>query len=107
MSLKTTLIFSGEDDLIDVMDEVMDMASKWRPLGLALRLKPAQLDTISSKNHTDPTECLGDMLLSWLRKCYDTTKFGQPSWRLLCQAIHKPAGGNNPGLAKMIAGRKS
>ena len=30
----------------------MDMASKWRPLGLSLRLKPAQLDTISSKNHT-------------------------------------------------------
>ena len=103
MSLKTTLIFPGEDDLIDVMDEVMDMASKWRPLGLALRLKPAQLDTISSKNHTDPTECLRDMLLSWLQQHYDTTKFGEPSWRLLCQAIHKPAGGNNPGLARKIA----
>ena len=81
------------------------MAPKWRPLGLALRLKPAQLDTISSKNHTDPSECLRDMLLAWLQQRYDTTKFGQPSWRLLCQAIHKPAGGNNPGLARKIAGR--
>ena len=98
----TALIFPGEDDLVDVMKKVMDMASKWRPLGLALRLKSAQLDTISSKNHTDPTECLRDMLLSWLQQCYDTTKFGQPSWRLLCQAIDNPAGGNNPGLAKRL-----
>ena len=30
------------------------------PLGL--RLKATELDTISSKNHTNPTECLRDML---------------------------------------------
>ena len=90
---------------MDVMEEVMDMAARWRPLGLALRLRAAELETIFSKNHTDPTECLRDMLHSWLQQHYDTTKFGQPSWRLLCQAIHKPVGGNNPRLAKEIAGR--
>ena len=79
------------------------MASKWRPLGLALRLRAAELETISSKNHTNPTECLRDMLLAWLQQRYDTTKFGQPSWRVLCQAIHKQVGGNNPRLAKEIA----
>ena len=57
-----TLLFSGEDDLVDVTEEVSDVAAKWRSLGLALRLKTAELDAISSKNHTDPTDCLRDML---------------------------------------------
>ena len=100
-----TLLFPGEDDLVDVVEEVMYVAAKWRSLGLALRLKAAELDTISSKNHTDPTECLKDMLLTWLQQCYDIDKFGPPSWRMLCQAISKPVGGNNPALGRKIAER--
>lgn len=42
------LYFPDEDDLVDVVDEVTDLAAKWRPLGLALRLKSAVLDTIYS-----------------------------------------------------------
>ena len=98
-----TLLFPGENDLVDVVEEVIDVASKWRSLGLALRLKAAELDTISSKNHTDPTECLKYMLLTWLQQHYDINKFGPPSWRMLCQAISNPAGGNNPALARKIA----
>ena len=45
-----TLLFPGEDDLVDVVEEVMYVASNWRSLELALRLKAAELDTISSKN---------------------------------------------------------
>ena len=81
----------------------MDVAAKWRSLGLALRLKAAELDTISTKNHTDPTECLRDMLLAWLQQRYDSKRFGPPSWWMLCQAIFKPAGGNNPALGREIA----
>ena len=98
------MLFPGEDVLVDVVDEVIDLAPKWKSLGLALRLKTAELDAISSKNHTDPTECLKDMLLTWLQQRYDTKKYGLPSWRMLCQAISKPAGGNNPALARKIAG---
>ena len=94
-------------DLLTVMKEVMDMASRWKQLGLALGLSAAELETISSKNHTDPTECLRDMLLAWLQQRHDTIKFGQPSWRVLCKAIHTPVGGNNPGLARKIAGQHS
>ena len=101
--INRTLLFPGVDDLVDVVDAVNDLASKWRSLGLALRLKAAELDTISSKNHTDPTECLTDMLLAWLQQRYDTKKFGSPSWRMLCQAIFKSPGGNNPALARSIA----
>ena len=88
---------------MDVMEEVMDVASSWRSLGLALRLKATELDTISIKNHTDPTECLRDMLLAWLQQRYDVKRFGPPSWRMLCQAISKRVGGNNPALARKIA----
>ncbi|KAL5502588.1 hypothetical protein EMCRGX_G009388 [Ephydatia muelleri] len=56
---------------MDVMEEVMDGAPKWKSLGFALRLKPAVLDTISSKNDDDPRECLRDMLLAWLQQRYD------------------------------------
>ena len=100
-----TFLFPGEDDLVDVIEEVTDVTAKWISLGSTLRLKPAELTIISSKNHTDPTECLRDMLLTWLQQCYDINKFGPPSWRMLCQAIFKPVGGNNPALARKIAER--
>ena len=99
------LIFPGEDDLLYVMEQVIDIAAGWRPLGLTLGLRRAELDTISSRHHTDPTECLREMILSWLKQRYNTSKFGWPSWRLLCHAIHKPAGGNDPVLARKIAER--
>ena len=87
---------------MDVVKEVMDLAPKWHSLGLSLRLKAAELDTISSKNHTNPTECLKDTLLTWLQERYNINKFGPPSWRMLCRAISNPAGGNNPALARKI-----
>ena len=100
---RTSLGPIGEDDLIDVMEEVLGIAAKWNQLGMALRIKPADLDTISSKHPNDPKECLRDMLLTWLRQRYDTKKFGLPSWKLLCQAVEKSAGGDDPGLARKIA----
>ena len=98
-----TLFVPGEDNLVDVIGEVMDVAAKWSFVGLALRLKAAELNAISLKNKYDPTECLKDMLLAWVQQHYDINEFGPPSWRLLCQAIFKEAGGNNPALARKIA----
>ena len=102
-----TLLFPGEDDLVDVVEEVMDLASRWHSLGLALRLKPAELDTISSKNHTNPLECLKYMLLAWLQQHYDVKRFGRPSWKMLCKTISKQVGGNNPALAEKIKAKKN
>eukprot|EP00731_Ephydatia_muelleri_P008359 Em0004g697a len=64
----------GMDDFVDVMEEVIEVASRWLFIGLALRLKSSELDTISSKNHDDPQKCLKDMLVTWLQQCYDTQK---------------------------------
>eukprot|EP00731_Ephydatia_muelleri_P007182 Em0003g1430a len=94
-----------EDDLLDVKEEVIDLASRWKDLGLALRVKCSTLDTISSKNHYNPEDCLRDTLQAWLQQQYDTTKFGQPSWQVLCKAVENRAGGKNPALAKSIRER--
>ena len=77
----------------------MDVAARWKALGTALGLKASDLDTIQARHQGDPTDCLRDMLVAWLQQRYDTKKFGQPSWRLLCQAVCKPVEGNNPVLA--------
>ena len=89
------------------MDAVVDMAAKWKSLGIALRIRPAKLDIISLKDPNDPNGCLRDVIHAWLQQHYDTKRFGQPSWKLLCQAVHKPAGGDNPALARKIAGEHS
>ena len=100
--LQTTPLDPGEDDCDDVVEAVIDMAAKWKSLGLALRIRHAELNTISATHHNDPVKCLRDMLYAWLQEHYDTTTYGQPTWKLLCKAVHKPVGGNNPVLAKKI-----
>ena len=104
LSHKPLSLGPGEDDLVDVMEVVLDMAAKWKSLGAALRIRHAELNTISARHQNDPIECLRDILCAWLQQHYDHNINGQPSWRILCQAIYKPVGGNNPGLASRIAG---
>ena len=101
--LQTKSLGPVEDDLVDILLAVVDIAARWMSLGLALRIKKAELDTISSKNHTDPSGCLSDVILAWLQQHYDTQRFGQPSWKLLSKAVHNPVGGNNPALARKLA----
>ena len=94
---------ADEDHIVDVMEAVLDIAARWKSLGAALRIKHAELETISSTHPNDPTECLRAVLYAWLLQCYDVRQLGEPSWRMLCQAVHKPVGGNNPRLARKIA----
>lgn len=93
----------GMKNLSDVMDEVTEIAAKWKPLGDALRLSNSRMSIISSMKHTDPTESLREVFVAWFEEDYDINKYGLPSWRLLCNAIKKRWGGNNPALARKIA----
>ena len=77
------------------------MAARWRSIGLALGLKSAQLDEIKIDNR-NASDCLTRVLTLWLKKAYNTEKFGEPSWELLARAVAHPAGGNNPALAEEI-----
>ena len=80
------------------------MAHRWNDVGLALRLRPDTLKTIKS-DCQDSKSCLCEVLTEWLKKSYDTNRFGQPSWRLLVRAVAHPDGGNDRALAEQIAAR--
>ena len=79
------------------------MASKWKNIGLALRLTPDSLNTIGAKENV--TDCLLEVLIQWLKKTYNVKLFGEPSWKLLVKAVSDPAGGNDCALAEKIAQR--
>ena len=86
-----------------MLDEVIDLAGRWTSMCTALRLKASAEDTIASQYFHNHGDCLKAVLRKWLRKEYDTEKHGLPTWRKLVEAVAKPAGGNNPDLAKEIA----
>ena len=91
------------DDLFTVYAELIEVAHKWKGIGLALRLSPNLLDKIHHKNYVDIENYLRDVLTEWLRKAYNTARFGDPSWKLLVEAVAHPAGGNDCALADRIA----
>lgn len=91
-----------ETDLDEVMTEVMDIASSWKSLGIALKLIPSNLDIIQHKNHYDPVECLRDVLHDWLLRRNVNKKSDLPSWESLSKAVQSRSGGNNPALASKI-----
>ena len=92
----------GIDDLFIVNSELLPVADKWKKIGLALRLDPDLLRRIRS-NNTDVEDCLVDVLTEWLKKAYNTTAFGDPSWKLLVEAVAHRAGGSDRALAEKIA----
>ena len=99
-----TLRFIPADinDLFDVYTELLNVAHNWRGVGRALRLHPDLLNRIGA-DHSDVTSCLEGVLTEWLKREYDTTRFGLPSWELLVAAVAHPAGGKNHALAEQIA----
>ena len=96
---------TGEDDLLDVLEEVHSIQSAYHPLGQWLRLSNDDLKAIH-KAYPDESmadQALKDVLLLWLNQKYRVEKFGPPTWRMLVEAVDKMTGGNNHELAKEIA----
>ena len=93
------------DDLFDVSSELLDVAHNWKYVGEALRLKPSTLSRIQTEHRGDVRGCLNEILTEWLKKAYNTTRFGLPSWKLLVAAVAHPAGGSDRALAERIAGK--
>ena len=82
------------------------MARNWRGIGLALRLSPDLLNRIEADySRADVDYCLEGILAEWLKRTYDTTRFGLPSWKQLVAAVAHPAGGSDRALAEQIAER--
>ena len=92
-----------DDNLFDVMAALIQVAAQWKSIGIALRLKPALLESIETDNSSDPTTCLTSMITEWLERNYKVEKFGEPTWQWLVTAVSHPVGGNNMVLAGEIA----
>ena len=88
-----------------MQNELVQVAAKWRSIGIALRLKSKILDGIQAENSDDVTACLTLMVTEWLSRNYNVKKFGEPTWQQLAEAVGHPAGGANMALAREIAKR--
>ena len=84
--------------------ELQPVVARWKDIGLALRLDPDKLDEIE-KDNRHSSNCLTKVLTLWLKKNYNTERFGEPSWELLAAAVGNRAGGNDSALAEEIAER--
>ena len=98
-------LFTAEDDVHDVYEEVFTMAGHWRKIARGLRLSSATISLIVSKSNNDSEDCLFNILEIWLKRTYNTERYGNPSWRMLVKCIANPAGGADPALAEVIAKR--
>ena len=86
-----------------MQSELNPVASKWKRIGLALRLKHDTLENIQAGNLGNPTDCLTVTIKQWLNKNYNVKKFGEPTWQHLVEAVSHPSGGANVALATKIA----
>ena len=96
-------MFTAEDNVYEVNDEVYPLAGNWKRLATGLRIPPNRVRMISSKNSNDCEQCLLELLEEWLKESYDVRKYGHPSWRSLVEAVASSPGGGNPALAQTIA----
>ena len=85
--------------MFDVKRKLLDVASKWKHIGLALRLSHPQLKTVQSD---DVLTCLTDMLALWLNRSYNVAQYGKPTREMLREAVRDPAGGNDAACAAEI-----
>ena len=92
------------DDLPDIIRELTEVAARWKDIGILLGIPANQLETLQLQVGR-PQDYLREMLTIWLRKNYNLTKFGEPTWSKLVDAIRDSAGGGNSDLAMKIAKR--
>ena len=98
------LLYTGTEDLQDVRSALEPVISRWKPIGLALRLTPDRLDVIK-RDHRLSEDCLTEVLTLWLKRNYETKQYGEPSWEMLARAVGHRAGGNDTALSQEITGR--
>ena len=84
------------------MEELKNVSACSAEIGGRLHLRSNVLDGIRRQNLSS-TQAMEKVIMEWLRKNYDTSRYGPPTWKVLVQAVFNPAGGNNRAEAERIA----
>ena len=72
-----------------MIDECSLLAAKWEQLSGFLGLRISLIETIKQNHPGDNVGCWNEALKHWIKQAYNTSKFGEPSWRTLLKAIAK------------------
>ena len=107
MGVHYCLSLIGDDDLLDVLEEMMPVVNSWKAIGRGLRIDSGHLEMIQKDNLGNSKECLSEMLTCWLKRNYNVERFGEPTWRGVVKVVARPAAGDNHALALTIAKQHS
>ena len=88
-------------DIRDVKDQLRRFNKEnWMDLGRELGVKEEHLEEVRADyKQSGVNECLGEMLKYWLKRNYNETKFGSPTWESLANAVERS---NDAALADAI-----
>ena len=67
------------EDLHDILAAVYQARTKWRLIGLGLKVHPDDLQAIEDDTNRKPEDCLQCMLTKWLEKSDNNT------WEAMCK----------------------
>ena len=70
-----------------MIKECKSLSSKWDKISAHLGLTANTIETIRRDNPGDCRGCWNQALLEWISQGYNTSKYGEPSWRTLLRAI--------------------
>ena len=98
-------LITADGDFRDVHNEIHSIKYAYYQLGRELGLPPEELESIRTIYPQLIDQAIDQVLLLWLKQCYDVQRHVRPTWRRLVEAVDSPNGGNNPALAIDIANR--
>ena len=81
------MITLGENDLFDIEEKLWDARSKWKNIGLGLKIRRPDLQVIDRNLHDDDDKFHG-MILKWLQNGKDCT------WTSLCEVLSRRSVGH-------------
>ena len=77
------------------MEEALKcLKSRWREVGIQLHQRNSKVKSIYGK-HMEPARAMGKIISIFLSCNYSVVKFGPPTWKIIVEAVEKPAGGAN------------
>ena len=90
-------------NLLDIMEVLSPLESRYYNIGMGLRLRMEYLEDTEKKFDQTHSKALRKVVVAWLQQQYDVAKFGPPTWWMLAKAIDSRAGGNHHLLARKIS----